>query len=202
MYPSIGETAKYSFISAFQALDGIYTLNSVYTLDDLLELDISLVDTTYAAVGLTENDYQAELDDFKDDDIFKLTHVTTADVIYIPVSFNLYIPNPNVKPYLKLGLGVEVGIYKEEDTINWIKEQIGQVLTAVAGVEKTPVLFEISKQWLTDGEYADVVAAREAVISLTSNHYVDKQKLIQENTRLKQLIDQYEATLINLSTGG
>lgn len=203
MLPTLGETAKFTFISAFNKLDGIYTILSINTLNELLELGVSLVDTTYkeAEIADPENQYQTDLDTFKSDQIYKLKHIESEVVIYVPTSFNELVPDPNVKQYIQIGMGVDVGIFKDPTRIEWIKSQIAQALAAVAGVEKDPTLFEISTVWMTEAEYQVIEDERNSTIADVTNHYTDKQKLILENTRLRTQLAEYENTIKILSGG-
>jgi len=200
MYPKVGETCNFSFITAFNSFDGIYLIKSINSLNELLELEVDLVENIYVPVGLTELDYQNDVPSIRSDDIYKLESVEDQSIIYMPQSFNELIPDPNVYEYLQLGFGVDIGIFDDQTKIEWIKDQIAQALQAVAGVEKEPSLFEIKSTWMTETEYQAIDDARQALITDVTNHYTDKQLLIEENTRLKTMISEYENTLKILYT--
>jgi hypothetical protein len=195
MYPKVGETCKYVFEERFSSLDGIYTVVSIASLQEWMDLSVDINKELYERVGLEELDYEADLSILRNEDIYKLKHITSEVIVYIPMSFNYEIPNPHINAYQQIGLAVDLGIFSDPDKINWIIEEISQSLTAIVGVEKTPSLFEINKTWMTEEEYNDIETDRNAIISGTTNHYTEKQALINENTRLRTMIAQYENTL-------
>lgn len=195
MLPTTGETCLFTFKSTFTSLNGIYKVLSINTLDELIALGVDMVASSYEKVGLSETEYQEEVLLFKHERIYKLSHVTTSDVIYIPTSFFLTIPDPHIREYLHLGFAVNVGIFKDMNKIDWIKNQIGQALKAVAGVEKEPSLFELRSTWLTEAEFAVIESERNALISNTSNHYSDKQILLSRIARLNTIVAEYERTI-------
>lgn len=200
MNPKINETCKFSFVNGFEALDGIYLVTGILSLDDILNLNISIVDSTYAKVNKTLADYQIDVVEFKNDEIYKLVHVTTDDIIYMPTSFFRYTPDPNVFEYLKLAFAVNIGIFKDQTMIEWVQNKIKEELQAVAGIDNDPILFETESVWMTEDEYAIIESDRFALIGSISNHYTDKQALLLENQRLKTLVQKYEQTIKLLNT--
>ena len=193
MWPNVGEVCKFSFIEAFNSLNGIYRVLSVNTLDELIALEVNITESTYLKVGLTEEDYLLESPEYEDDKIYKLEHVETLDVIYMPLTYNLEIPDPNIMEYLKLGFAVDIGVFSDQEQIAWIQNQLSQILLSI-GVETSPTLFEIEPVWMTESEYDVLAADRAELKSGELTHYYDKEKLILENTRLKSIISYYETT--------
>lgn len=195
MYPKVGETCKFVFTEGFSSLDGIYTVISISSLQEWMDLDIDLFETTYEVVGKTEVDLEEDLSILRSEDIYKLKHIETGQVIYVPMSFTYELPDPNIKVYQQIGLAVDIGIFEDPDKVQWIIDEIGQSLVAVAGVEKTPSLFEVNRVWMTEDEYDIIQQDRESTIQNTKNHFTEKQRLIEENTRLRTLVARYEDTL-------
>jgi len=193
MWPTVGEVCKFVFVENFTLLDGVYMVLSINTLDELIDQDVDLVEYTWAKVELTQEDYDIAVEELREDNFYKLSNVETEDIIYMPLLYMAEMPDPNIQRYLKLGFGVNIGIFADQDKIDWIKDQIAQVLLSI-GVEEETYLFEIEPVWLTEDEYVAIEEARAASTSGELTHYYDKEKLIEENTRLKTIVTAYENT--------
>jgi hypothetical protein len=111
------------------------------------------------------------------------------------MEYTTEIPDLSIKAYQKIGIAVDIGIFKDPNKIIWIKNYIKEAIETVAGEEKSPKLFQIKKVWLTDDEYDTIEQERNTSIQATANHYTDKQALIRENARLRTIITKYEETL-------
>lgn len=193
MYPKVGETAKYTFNDTFAPLNGIYKVAAIAPLDEWLANKIDISKETYAKVDRTQQDYQDEVNTFKNEDIYKLVNVETKDTIYVPMSFTSEIPDPNVFAYQKIAIALSIGEFDDPAQIEWVKSELSQMIEAVTGVITTPKIFETSTRWMTEAEYAAIEAAREANKRAASTHYTDKNALLQQVNRLQTQVAYYEA---------
>jgi hypothetical protein len=195
MYPKLKEICKFVFQDRFSNYNGIYEVASIATFNEWYDSGIDIFATLYEPVGLTKVEYAADIDTLRNYSIYKLINLETKKLIYIPMEYTAEVPDPSVKTYQKIGIAVEIGIFKDPNKIIWIKNYIKEAIEAVSGTEKSPKLFQVKKVWLTDDEYTIIENERNISVQATTNHYTDKQALLRENARLRTIIAKYEETL-------
>ena len=199
---NVGYVYKFKFHSSIESIDGKYRLMNIMVLDDIIESGIDLYKDVFQPLGMTEDDYNSTVipDLTPTTRIFKLQDVTNIDnIYYIPEFLIIKQPEFGVKPYLRLGLAVNLGIFKDSETLNWIKSEIEDILRSKAGIDKDAAIFAVEEVWLTPSEYQEIENQRKANISNTESIYVKNQNLQKEITNLQALISDYEDLIIQLS---
>jgi hypothetical protein len=197
MIPNIGEVCKFTFKPIYNSLDGIYKVLSISKLQEYIDDGVNIIDT-YKATDLDEIQFEIDYPNIKDSYFLKIQNVLDENVYYVTDHFYSKLPNPNIHEYLRLAFVYDLGIYNNTDNIEWIKNHIKQEILSTTGIETDPELYELESVWLTEAEYSTIEAGREANKDNVNNHYTDKLKLIEENNRLKALVQAYEQTIINL----
>jgi len=195
----VGTVYEFTFKSDFTALNGIYKVSHSLDYDTILLEDISLLDFLYSHVSKTAEDLLTDLSDYRDNVFYKITHVTTLAVYYVPRSYIVGIPNPDVRPYSKLVLTLDLGPFADPDLLVTLKETISQVLSVNTGITESPVIMEYDQEWMTGGAYNDIVDDRAANKGNTINYYSENLKLIQQLTQKNTTIAGMEELIHDLN---
>lgn len=179
----VGNTYKFSFKHPFDSLDGIYSVLKTMTYDETVDDQIDLM-ALYTKYGKTEDDFNADITDLRSSRVLKLSDVQTGDIVYVPMTIYELEPDPNVKKYLHLALGVSLGVFSTLEQVKYVKGVMQDLLKGGLGVTEEPVVTELtSKQvWLTTDEYEAIVLDRESIKNKTINLYT-------ENIRLRKDLD-------------
>ncbi len=184
---------NFLFVANFTSLDGIYKVLSISSYDALVTDGIDLFKVLYEANGLLEADFESDIDAIRDARIFKLEDVNDpSNLIFMPEFLFVNVPDNSVQKYMRLGIVCDIGIHDNENQVTTLKSEIEQTITAMIGANDNAVVYKISDAWMTETDYAAIVATREANISTVSNSYTDKVALQLEVDRLRTKITYYE----------
>lgn len=193
MQLAVGWTYRFTFLPDFSSLDGIYTVVKIYSYAELLADGLDLQSGLYSKVGKTQDQLDSDIVNYRNNDILKLVNPDDANIIYyVPSPVLSSVPDPNIKKYAKLVVGINVGVYTSEEDLNYILDSISQQLQAVLGYTETPKVFSIGNVWLTQQEYETIVNARSATKTSTMNYYSENVKLRDQVTNLRAAIDQLQ----------
>lgn len=199
---NVGYVYKFVFHSSIESINGKYKLLNIMVLEDLLKLGIDLFKDVLNPIGMTQEDFNNNVLPNLDNKIriFKLKNVEdVTKTYYIPEFLIIQQPEFGVKPYLRLGLAVNLGVFNNINRIEWIKNEIEDILRGKLGVNKEAIIFATEEVWLTDNEYQEIENERQNNIDNTESIYVINQKLRNEITNLQSLINEYEQLIIRLN---
>lgn len=201
--PNVGSTYKFKFKDAFSSLNGIYAVLKIMTYDECVADQIDLL-AVYTSVGKTEIDYDNDLVTLRTDKILKLQSISTSSIYYIPMFLGDGEPNVNVRKYLHMALGVDLGVFDNADQVMYIKSTLQEFLDGGLGITSEPIITEItSKQvWLTEDEYSVLEAARTTRKNSVINVYTENIKLRKLLDTANTKIANYETTIKTLSKNG
>lgn len=190
MSVNVGWTYKFTFTNDFSSLNGVYSVVKIYTYDELINDGIDLNDGLYAHVGKTADNLDADVHLYRNEDIYKLVNPDDSAVIYyVPYPILMTIPDPNIKKYAKLVLGVNLGIFDNQDQLTSVISTLQEILSKTVGIEETPQLFSVGHKWLTPDEYSDIEAQRLTASREVVNYYSETQKLLDEISKKQTQID-------------
>lgn len=190
---------KFTFKSVFSALNNIYRVESITSYAELLSNNIDIYTVTYKANNATDDAFKADLDTIRSGRIIKLVLITNeSTVIYIPEHLFDKVPDGTIQKYLKVGLAIQLGIFDNINDLNEIVDEVEQIIITKTGIANKTNIFKISDAWMTKSEYQIIDDTRKAAITRISNHYTDKQKLLQTVDSLKTKIKYYEDLLISM----
>jgi hypothetical protein len=210
---------------------GYYRVEELLTHEQILERGIDLVEFLFGLVDLTEADYQVaragteEVPGYLHQDFVQLVHVTSKQVVYMPSTNIATIPIANVQEYNKLAMAVDIGIIGNSDAdiaaLNGIRQLIRDLMMYEHGIDlgvdeddnPLPELMLYDTQWLTEGEYADILidrATRKYVaieghpfalsdMAQPTNLFAEIAKLKTERDALLTRINVLEEHLITLA---
>lgn len=201
MHIELGWTYKFKFINDFSSLDNIYTVVKIYSYDELLAEGITLVDL-YTSVGKDEEDLEADLltkeFNYKTQEIYKLRHPEQYEyVIYVPESILSEVPNFNIKKYSNVVIAMNLGVYPGDEQFTAVRDIMTEHLSSQLGYTDSADLITISHVWLTDEEYQEEQAKRDANKKCVTNYFSECQRLIESNTHLNGIINNYEKLFKN-----
>lgn len=198
LLPYVNTVYQFRFTSGFAACDGIYKVLRVMTFDEMISDSINLVDL-YTKVGKLEEDYHKDAASLRTDKILKLEDVTNSEnVLYIPNSFNLYEPNPDVQVYANLVLAVNLGMFDDPTQIEFAKNTIESIIDKGIGIKESTLLFSTKDVWMTVSDYKEHVRQRNARKAGLVNLYSETHKLRKALDEANKKIQYYEDKFIAL----
>lgn len=200
MSVNVGWTYKFTFTNDFSSLNGVYSVVKIYTYDELINDGIDLNEGLYAHVGKTAVELDTDVHLYRNEDIYKLVNPDDSAVIYyVPYPILITIPDPNIKKYTKLVLGVNLGIFDNQDQLTSVVNTLQEILSKTVGISETPQLFSVGHKWLTPDEYSDIEAQRLTSSREVVNYYSETQKLLDLISKQQTQLDVLKSHLKNLS---
>lgn len=200
--PKLDTVYKFTFVAPFNVYDGFYRALRILTLDELLADNLNLIDL-YTGAGLTQNDLDEDVVNYRTDRILKLVDITDESrIIHIPMSLGRLEPDPNVKAYSSLVLAVNLGIFDNIDKVRATKDTITSYIAKGLGVSEEVLVFSMKEVWMTLDEYNIYETARV-------NNRTGLVNLYSEVLRLRKALDAanvklqyYEDKFIELGNDG
>ena len=205
----LGWTYSFKFTSDFSALEGIYTVVKIYAYDEFVSDGNNLYELLYTRVSKPEVDFEEDVKSYRNEKIYKLVNPDDLDdILYIPEGIIAEVPNFNIKKYAQLIIALNVGVYPNEDELEYAKSTMQEQLQGLLGFVNPPDVISIGQVWLTDDEYNDIVAEREKnktknTCSLDNgkyitNYFIENQKLLKQIGELTQMNSNYEKMFVDL----
>lgn len=198
MYITPGKTYKFTFVSGFEELDGVYTVLQVLSNAEMLSEQLSVEDT-YTALGKEETEFIVDKPTYVNDPFLKLVHVVTGTEYYVSQLMIATVPDFSIKQYVNLGLLVPLGVFQTETELNGIESSVSTILKANHGITNQPIVIKHGADtWLTDMEYDNIVELRIANKETLISYYTISQQLSNENSTLRTRITQLETIIQSL----
>jgi len=199
MLLNIDSIYKITFDEGFTDINGIYKVLQIINHDKLLELEIDLVATLYAAVSKTQDDYDEDKATYITGLYYQIVDVTDEAIsYYVPASIISLMPDMNVNEYQKIVIAFDIGTFNDSEELATINTTIKDILTANHGITTTPQLMTYDKLWLTDTEYAVITDARTAAKTGATNYYSEAVRLELEVAKRDAKITALENIIIAL----
>lgn len=197
--PYVGTTYKLAFTNPFNVADGIYTVMKIMTYDEAIG-DNVVLNQIYIDAGKTDADYQNDIPTLRTDKILKIKSVSDDKLRYVPMSFLKYEPNANVKEYMRLVIGVDLGVFDNMNDVVYLKNTIQNLIDGGMGINNEPLIAAVNTTiWMTEEEYNQTVVSRESRKNTLINLYTENARLRKELDAANVKVAGYENTLIALS---
>lgn len=197
--PYVGTTYKLAFTNPFNVADGIYTVMKIMTYDEAIG-DNVVLNQIYIDAGKTDADYQNDIPTLRTDKILKIKSVSDDKLRYVPMSFLKYEPNANVKEYMRLVIGVDLGVFDNMNDVLYLKNTIQNLIDGGMGINNEPLIAAVNTTvWMTEEEYNQTVVSRESRKNTLINLYTENARLRKELDAANVKVAGYENTLIALS---
>ena len=202
--PTVGVVYKFTFQSGYDAQNGTYRLVKLMEYDEYLNDGGDLLTDFYEPNGKTETELNADLATIRESKIMKLVDPDTTEsdpeAVYAPLCFLLSSPDYNVKRYVKMGVLANIGVTENAEDYDFMLDRITEAVEATLGITPDPRLVVIGHQWLTEDEYADIVAERDQTKISTTNYYSECIRLQQQVQSLQTINNKYEELIKNLQS--
>lgn len=185
--PPIGTKGIFSLIEPFVASPSLsYEVHAIRTFKDLIARGVDPMKVVYEPVGLTAQDYA---NDLGDQALIITLFNPTVDPIYVPSTWIGSYPDMGVVPHQWVVASVSCGMLPESYDTQRIREAISQAVSDYTGVETTVhmTLAPVDGA-ITEAQYAQNLAARQAAIRNRSTAYADKLALQQQVEVMSQTI--------------
>jgi hypothetical protein len=199
----IGYVYKFTFKPLLSFYDGIYKVLSYLSIEEMRNIGVDLFKETFEPLSISQEDFNSEFEIFytqQNSNIIKIQNVNDiSKVVYIPEYYISKIPSINIKPYQRLGLTVNLGVFDDIEEISLIKQEINDILYTKVGISSNTIVFSVEEKWLTDDEYELIDQARQDNISNLSTIYSDNIELTKTISQLQSLINAYEDIILTLS---
>ena len=196
--PSVGTAYNFTFTVPFNVLNGIYVVQAIYNYEETVANLIDL-SSLYTEVNKTAEDFNKDLPTIKSGKIYKLSSTTKNLIKYIPEHLQELEPNANVKEYMRLAIGVDLGMFDNMNDVNYVINTLKAILSSGVGITTTPIVSSLNKEWLTVDAYNAYEHTRATNKTKMVNLYTENKKLQEELEAAQTKITAYEKTLISLS---
>lgn len=201
-----GYVYDFRFKPLVNSYNKIYKLISFFTMEEIRNNNIDLYALTFEPIGVSKEAYEIEFNTFyeiENSSVIKLQDVNDVNnIIHIPEYYISAIPSINIKPYQRLGITVNLGLFEDADELELIKNELNEILKTKVGIDNNAVVFSVEEKWITDSDYEVLKQEREARVSSLSSIYSDNADLLEQITKLQSANNAYEDILFNLDTSG
>lgn len=192
MTVQVGWTYKFTFLNDFSSLDGVYSVVKIYSYNEIIDDGVDLNEGLYAKVNKTPDMLDTDIGLYRNEPIYKLVDPDNSEnIIYTPSPILLNEPDPNIKKYAKLVIGINAGVCEDIAQLDYVKATVHELLEKMVGLTEQPQVFSIGSSWLTADEYADIVAQRNTTSREVVNYFSETQKLLniiaEQNTAIATL---------------
>jgi len=193
MQLTVGWAYRFRFKPDFSKLDGTYLVVKIYTYDELLEDNLDLFEGLYTHVGKTQVQLDEDYLQYRNGSIAKITNPDDSSIVYyIPEAILSVEPDPNVKRYPKLAIGINLGVCKDAAEVEHIKNTATELLGKMFGLVDDPAVFSVSSVWMTEEEYSQVLQDRQHAGREIVNYFGENQRLLAEVNRLSVMVEKYK----------
>ena len=200
MYIDLNETYKFTFKTDFQSMNGIYKVVQKMTYDEVILAGIDMVEKLYSRVDKDAVAWDEDIKTYRELPFYKLEEPgVNVDVkyLYMPEALIDGYPDPNIHEYAKLTLVTDLGEHTDDAVVSDIIAAVKDLLTTAYGIDNDPKLVTYKQSWLTDQEYAAIVAGREATKTGAVNYRAESLRLAQELANAQTKIQALEQIIAN-----
>ncbi len=192
----------FTFTQKFAALDGVYQVTKTMSFETALtDENVNFVTTLYAAVGLTQADFNADYTAYQGQEVWELqTPGPSPTTYYVPVPIAATLPDPTVTEYRNIYLSILIGPFADTASYSWIKGQVNDIVSSVTGNTNSAQWFANPSQnvWLTETQYAALSATRQANIKAIAPLTTVNQTNQAAIDALKTQISVLESIIISM----
>ena len=202
--PNVNTTCYYTFKSEFTKVNGIYTLAEIMSFNEATLSGVDFVASLYTPSGLLPAQYTTDAPLYINDSVLYLTPVVSnGTALYVPSSILQNVPDPMVGCYNKLAIGVSLGLFDNQEQLNWIITELNNIISAVIGVSSPQAkLYSLGTQYMRVSDYEALVVSRKSQKSAYSPLWQQLQDQIALTEAAQNLNSYYKTTLETLAGVG
>lgn len=187
-----GYTYKFQFVKKFEGLNGVYTIAKIYSWAEVVKDQLSIYESIYSPLKISQEEYNKDIQEYRDVSILKLVSPINGKEIYVPQSILSPLPLYTVKEYQNLVLFLPLGIYDDEEGLDYLVNQVCEEIHGTLGITETPRITTVGKSYLTTEEYREITERRDADKTSVLNWFSETIKLKEENNKLKAQLAGYK----------
>ena len=198
----LGHAYEFSFKTGFESLNGIYRVTHALSYNSVLEAEADLLANLYAPAGKDQDDLDTDLPTISQDSFYTLVSTTDASVIYMPASYIIGIPIPDVREYALLMLNIDLGAIADPALLQSVRDSVVQILEGGYGITNEPVVMQYDSKWMSESTYEAIEKVRERTKTGIQNYYTlslrQAETIAEKNAKiaaLETLVDQLRAQL-------
>lgn len=198
--PPLNSVCRYTFVSRFAALNGIYILQRIVTFAMAQAEETDFIATLYTPAGLTQEDYDEDWQDYLSTNVYRLVSVLDETVVLnVPTSIIDLVPDQTVVGYHKLSVQIYLGPVRNPADITWIAGELKDAASSLTGTQSDVTFFSHGRQWMTSQDATEYDAEVAASVSAVEAKTQTIRELRAENDRLQALVDTYESHIKTMS---
>lgn len=200
--PVVGMTYGFTFIDGYNAFKGVYKVAAILSYNEYLDQDGDIYTDFFEPNSKTKGDVTSALSSLREGKIYKLATVDeTVETTYyfVPSGYLESSPDYNVKQYNKIGVVAYVGVIENPDNFNYLKDNVTEQIEAAFGVTPDVRFMSLGKTWMSDTEYNEELAQRDANKKKLINYFTEMKRLTNELSAANTKIAAYEKLIIQLS---
>lgn len=197
--PTPGVVYKFVFDTGYDCYNGTYRLVQLMTYDEYISNEREILADFYTPNGKDEAAVTADLQKLQSSKIMKLVSPDDMDTeteIYAPFCFLTEIPDCNVSEYQRFGIVALIGITDKVEHLDFMRDSLTELTEASLGISPDPKFMTVGSVWLTDAEYAEEVAKRDANLKKVVNYFSENRRLGNLLSSQKTRLAEYEALII------
>lgn len=199
--PIVGNVYKFTFQAGYDAQNGTYRLVKLMSYDEYLNDGGDLLTDFFEPNGKTDTELNADLNKIKASKIMKLIDPadTSTDPVatFAPLCYLESSPDYHIQKYTKFGVLAYVGTTRDPSDLDYMKDSLVEQIEATLGITPDPKFVAVGEEWLTDTEYAEIVASRDETKKKTTNYFSENKRLQAKVSSLQTIIKEYEKLIIN-----
>lgn len=199
MIPIIGSAGKYVVSQPYAIVsDKAYICRGISYIQSLLDKGVSVYENYYQSVGLSESDFNSDLEN--DEAIITLKS-SDGEIANVPSSYITNAPTVKEVKYHRFGFIVDVGLLPQEEDFDLLLADIEERTRITLGVTPNLSLAKLPHAgFVTQEEHASNLKDREINLSYERSPLLTIQSQAKEIERLKQNIKALEEVVISLQT--
>lgn len=209
--PNTGAVYNFTFIDGYEKFNGVYKVAKIMTYAEYIADSRDLMSDWFTPNEKEESDMTQLLADIREEKMLKLVQPDYDGVeitIYVSMYFVAETPDFNVEKYYKFGMVSTIGITKDPALLNFMKNTFIEIAESTFGITPEVTFVTLKEEWLTDAQYSDIVAQRDASKLKVINYYSENLRLQKQLSQANTAIKEYERLIaslqkqLNLSSGG
>lgn len=195
MIPTLGVAGKFKVTAPFSLItDKSYKCTAVSFILSLLDKDIDVFKEFYEPVGLTRDDYNA---DVAINETIVTLKTSDGDITNIPSAYLEEVPIDMEVPYERFGVMLEFGTLPTETSFTYLIEQLQELSKITTGIDPNASLLVLPFDgFVTREEHEQNLRDREISISYSKSPILALRDSQLEVQSLKQRIEALEEALI------
>ena len=185
--PSLNVTGIFKVRSPFTIdVNELYKVIAVRKFEDLLEVNIDIFHEFYEPLGLTEENYKADLAEGAS--LISLMNEFSGTV-YVPDTYILEYPSQDSVNYAHVVLTVTLGAVPESLPFDFLKEQISGTVSDTIGLTPDVKFVRVPTTGaITQAQHGVLEANR---LALVKNRTTDRAKLLELQAKYQVLQENY-----------